>query len=84
MPIHPQRWHGVEMRESDRARLENVAIGAIVRTGLGNEFRRFSDGWSPRNGAHWDRWTVYTSDELRKNFNIVEFVVIPSLGSDDV
>jgi len=50
--------------------LEDMAVGTIIRTASGNELRRFSDGWSPRSGAHWDRRTVYTSEEVSKNFTV--------------
>ena len=43
-------------------------VGDVVTTIHGNKLRRFEDGWSPLNGAHWDRWTVYTDDELATNF----------------
>ncbi len=46
------------------------AVGAVVTTIHGNKLRRFEDGWSPSEGAHWDRWTVYTDDELAANFTL--------------
>lgn len=39
-----------------------------VTTIHGNRLRRFEDGWSPLKDGHWDRWTVYTDDELAANF----------------
>jgi hypothetical protein len=47
-------------------------IGTVVTTIHGNKLRRFEDGWSPLKGAHWDRWTVYTDDELAANFTLVD------------
>ena len=55
-----------------------VPVGAIIRTVWGNELRRFSDGWSPRSGAYWDRRTVYTDAEVRQNFNVERFLVVPT------
>ena len=34
-------------------------VGTVVETIHGNKLRRFDNGWSPLEGAHWDRKTVY-------------------------
>ena len=47
-------------------------IGTEVTTIHGNRLRRFKDGWSPLEGANWDRWIVYTDEELVKNFILTE------------
>lgn len=48
-----------------------MIIGTVVTTIHGNKLRRFENGWSPLSGAHWDRWTVYTDEELDANFSLV-------------
>ena len=45
-------------------------VGTVVTTIHGNKLRRFDDGWSPLKGGHWDRWTVYSDDEMRRNFRL--------------
>lgn len=53
-------------------------IGTVVTTIHGNKLRRFTDGWSPLEGGHWDRWTVYTDAELAANFRLTDRNIIGS------
>jgi hypothetical protein len=55
----------------DEAYLDALPLGSVVKTVWGNGLRRFGDGWSPLNGAHWDRRTVYTSREVARNFTLI-------------
>lgn len=50
-----------------------MPIGTVAHTIWGNKLKRFYDGWSPLEGVHWDRWTVYSDQELEKLFVIARF-----------
>lgn len=45
-------------------------VGDVIKTAHGNKLKRFKEGWSPLNGAHWDRWTVYSDREVAENFTL--------------
>lgn len=45
-----------------------LPVGSVVSSFWGNRFRKFANGWSPLDGAHWDRWTVYSDAEMAKNY----------------
>jgi hypothetical protein len=49
---------------------DKLPVGTVVTTIWGNKLRRFEDGWSPLEGAHWDRWTVYSDAEVRRHFHL--------------
>lgn len=53
-------------------RIADLPVGSELRTSHGNRLRLFQDGWSPLNGAHWDRWTVYSDWEVWTNFSGLE------------
>lgn len=55
------------------ARAQSLArriVGDVIKTIHGNKLKRFKDGWSPLEGGHWDRWTVYSDREVAENFTL--------------
>lgn len=45
-------------------------VGDVIKIIHGNKLKRFKDGWSPLDGANWDRWTVYSDREVAENFTL--------------
>jgi hypothetical protein len=58
----------VEIPQEVHVTYEELPVGSVVATHWGNQFRKFKDGWSPLNGAHWDRWTVNTDRQMTLNY----------------
>lgn len=52
--------------------IEHLKEGDMLTTRHGNKFKKFSDGWSPLEGGHWDRWTTYTNRQLVEAFGTLE------------
>jgi len=59
--------------ESRLNAIARLVEGDVVTTIHGNKLKRFEDGWSPLEGAYWDRWTVYSDREVAESFPLENY-----------